>query len=65
MSRHRRDDGPFLLGSTVSYGDFLIAAGLTWLEMADKMVYKKFVGYDKCFEELHEACRPWLKRDEH
>ena len=35
MKQQKKDDGPFVLGSTVSYGDFLIAAIFTWLERVD------------------------------
>lgn len=65
FDQHKTVEGPFLLGNTVSYGDFLIVAILNWLEITDKQVYEGFVGHDERFKRLHEACRPWLKRDDH
>jgi glutathione S-transferase len=65
MKQHKNDDGPFLLGSRVSYGDFLITAIFTWLERADSRVFERFVGYDESFRRVYEACRPWLERDGH
>ena len=65
LTQHKRDDGPFVLGSTPSYGDFLIVAIFNWLEIADEEVYEGFVGFDERFRRLHEACRPWLGRNDH
>jgi glutathione S-transferase len=64
IQQNKRDDGPFVLGSTITYGDFLVAAIFNWLERVHPAVYGKFVGYDESFKKLHEACRPWLKRDD-
>ena len=65
MKQHKKDDGPFLFGSNVSYGDFLITAIFTWLERADSRIFEKFVGYDESFRRVYEACGPWLERDGH
>ena len=65
LSHHKKDDGPFVLGSAVSYGDFLIAAIFHWLETTDREVYEGFVGFDERFRRLHEACRPWLARNDY
>ena len=65
MTEHKQDEGPFVLGSTVSYGDLIIAAFFTWFEKADSVLYERFVGYDETFGKHHEACRPWLARDSH
>ena len=65
MKQHKNDNGPFLLGSSLSYGDFLITAIFTWLERADSRIFEKFVGYDESFRSTYEARRPWLERDGH
>ncbi len=64
LSKHKRDDGPFVLGGTVSYGDFLIAGFFEWLKRADDTLYERFIGYDASFKEHHEACQPCLAKDD-
>jgi len=64
LSKHKRDDGPFILGGTVSYGDFCIAGFFEWVERADRALYKQICDYDESFTRHHEACQPWLMRDD-
>ena len=63
LHKHKKDDGPFVLGSQVSYGDFVIASFFESIERVDKQHYDRMVGYDESFKRLHEVCRPWLERD--
>ena len=53
-----------MLGSQVSYADFLAVAVFECLERCDVESYEKVIGYDPVFKNLHEACRPWLERDD-
>ncbi|KAK5166664.1 uncharacterized protein LTR77_008208 [Saxophila tyrrhenica] len=64
LNRHKRDEGPFVLGGTVSYGDFLIAGFFEWLRRADASLYERYVRYDESFKKHREACEPWLARDD-
>ena len=64
LQKHKKDEGPFVLGSQVSYGDFVIASFFESLERVDKTLYDRLVGYDASFKRLHEVCRPWLERDD-
>jgi hypothetical protein len=63
LHKHKTDDGPFVLGSRVSYGDFPIASLFECAARADPQFYERLVGYDDSFKKLHEACKPWLERD--
>lgn len=63
LSMHKRDDGPFVLGSQVSYGDFFVAGVLQWIQIANEELYQRLVRYDPSFRMHHAACRPWLIRD--
>lgn len=63
LAGSKKNEGPFLLGSTPSYGDFLIAALFESLERLKKDDYEKVMGYDETFTALHEACKPWTKKD--
>lgn len=64
LQKHKKDDGPFVLGSKVSYGDFIIAGFFECVERVDKTLYDRLIGYDESFKSLHEVCRPWLERDD-
>lgn len=64
LSKHRKDEGPFVLGSEPSYGDFVAASLFECVERCCKEDYEKLVGLDERFRMLHEACRPWLVRDD-
>lgn len=64
LSKHRRDEGPFILGSKPSYGDFIVASVFECFERCCVEDYRKAMALDKRFPALHEACRPWLRRDD-
>ena len=63
LTKHRKDSGPFVLGSEVSYGDFVAASLFEAFESVDTKMYDRFMSFDDSFKKLHEACRPWLQRD--
>lgn len=63
IARYRRDDGPFVLGSKISYGDFAIAAFLESIERTHQPTYERLVGYNDVLQDLHLASKDWLKRD--
>ena len=64
LHKHKKDDGPFVLGSQVSYGDFVIASLFEAVERVETSAYDRLMGYDESFKRLHEACRPWFQRDD-
>jgi hypothetical protein len=64
LTKHRKDEGPFALGSQPSYGDFIAAGMFECFERCHPEDYEKLVGLDPTFRALHEACRPWLVRDD-
>ena len=57
--------GPFCLGATPSYADFLIVAFLEWCRCAGGGCFERIVGFDKAFLELYIACDPWLRRNDY
>ena len=64
LTENKRDQGPFILGSTPSYGDLYIIALFQAAEVVSKGMYEKIVGFDQAFRDLHEAGRKWtLKVD--
>lgn len=64
LTKHRRDEGPFALGSQVSYGDFIAASLFECLERTDIDSYHQLMSFDDQFKTLHNKCRPWLQRDD-
>ncbi|KAF2164175.1 hypothetical protein M409DRAFT_56874 [Zasmidium cellare ATCC 36951] len=59
--------GPFVMGSQVSYADFIIVSYFKFLTKIDKDgdAYGRMVGFDPSFEALFKACEKWYARDEH
>lgn len=64
LTQHRKDYGPFVLGSVVSYGDFVAASLFEMVERVDARMYERLIGFDQSFKRLHSACRTWLERDD-
>ena len=60
---YKNDNGPFVLGSEVSYADFVIAALLISVKGAGQDVLDNVIGGDEGLMALWDACQPWLKRD--
>ena len=64
LTKHRKDEGPFILGSEVSYGDLVAASFFECFKRGESKMYERLVGYDESFKKLHEACEPWLQKDD-
>lgn len=64
LHKHKKDDGPFVLGSQVSYGDFIIASLFESLARVVPRLYERVIGYDDSFKKLHDVCKPWLEKDD-
>ncbi|CZT16037.1 related to putative glutathione S-transferase [Ramularia collo-cygni] len=60
LASNKKDKGPFILGSQVCYGDFIIAALLESVRIIGDGLFERFVGYDEQLRELHEACGEWF-----
>jgi len=64
LTTHKNDAGPFLLGSTPSYGDLVATAMFEGLKRALPDQLEKVLSYDDSFSEVYEACKKWtLKAD--
>lgn len=57
--------GPFALGETVSYADFVIVAFLHFAKRVDEAIYEQLVGIEPALKMVYEASTPWLERDDH
>ena len=66
VKEQKRDEGPFLLGSKVCYGDFLIASMMEALRRIGDDLYEKIIKLsgDDSLQKLHETCQKWMKDDQ-
>ncbi|KAL0572296.1 hypothetical protein V5O48_009662 [Marasmius crinis-equi] len=62
LTKYKRDEGPFILGSEPSYGDFIIAAMIDMFRCIGEEAYEKLVGYDTSLRKVYEACGAWLEK---
>jgi glutathione S-transferase len=58
----KNDDGPFCLGNTPSYADFLIVAFLEWCRCLRGNIFERMIGLDPVFGNVYDACEVWLRR---
>lgn len=61
----KSEGGPFALGKTVSYVDFVIVGGLQCFKRADVDIYERIVGVEPALKTLYDASAAWLERDDH
>lgn len=54
-----------LTGVVVSYADFIIVSAIEWVKRTDEADFGRLVGEYPLCGKLHEACKPWLERDDH
>jgi glutathione S-transferase len=64
MKSNKKDEGPFLLGSQVCYGDFILAGIVESTKRIGGGLYEKFVGMEPQLKDLHAACKPWTENDQ-
>jgi len=63
LTEHKKDDGPFILGTQMCYADFIIAAMAEGIRRVDKSTYERCLSYASRFGEVHEACKQWMEKD--
>lgn len=57
--------GPFYLGPTVSYTDFVVVGALQFVKKVDERLFERIVGMEPALGKLYDACGRWLERDSH
>lgn len=60
-------EGPYLMGKTVSYADFILAGLWRFLELLDEDgdLFGRLMQQDEAFSKHYEACKKWMERDSH
>ena len=64
LAEHKQDDGPFVLGSQVSYVDFVIVAFMEAFRRIGEELFERLVGNDESLRNIHKACERWLENDQ-
>jgi glutathione S-transferase len=59
----RKHEGPFFLGETVSYADFIFVSLLRMMERVDEPNFERFLALDSTFPKVYEASKQWLEKD--
>ena len=62
LTKHKRDSGPFILGSQVSYADLVLVAFLESTKRTSQAMLDRIVDFDKSIKDLYDASSRWLKR---
>ncbi|KAF2651933.1 hypothetical protein K491DRAFT_75327 [Lophiostoma macrostomum CBS 122681] len=60
----RKHGGPYFLGKTVSYADFIFVALLHFLKRIDEGFFQRYLSVDPAFKTVYDACSEWLKKDD-
>lgn len=62
LEQCKKDDGPFLRGSQVSYADFGVAGWVEMLSLIGGDLYQKCIVEIPGMLEVRQACQPWFER---
>ncbi|TVY83084.1 Glutathione S-transferase-like protein [Lachnellula suecica] len=57
--------GPFVMGSTPSYADFVVVGLLQFYKVIDEKMFQRVVEIEPVLGKLYDASKPWLERDGH
>lgn len=60
LRRHKKDEGPFILGSKPSYADFYFISTMQMFRQSDQQLFERFLqeaGPE--MRELYKACEKW------
>lgn len=61
----KAEGGPFALGKTVSYTDFVIVSLLQYSKRVDEAIYERAVAIEPSLRIVYDASKQWLERDDH
>jgi glutathione S-transferase len=60
----RKNGGPFFLGETVSYADFIFVGLLQMMKRIDQGLFERFLAFDPAFPKVFEASKEWLAKED-
>ncbi|KAH6645098.1 hypothetical protein BKA67DRAFT_639847 [Truncatella angustata] len=56
--------GPFMMGKTPSYADFVITSFLYYIRRIDQNDFDGMIAIDSALSDIFEACEPWFLKDD-
>src|SRR5690242_10137726 len=59
----QKHDGPFFLGETVSYADFIFVSALYFVNRIDEQAFQKIVSFDPTILKIYEASGQWVAKN--
>ena len=59
----KKHDGPFILGTEVSYADFILVSMLYFVKRVSEEAFQKILSIDDSFSKVYEASRQWFTED--
>ena len=65
LTEHKRDPGPFILGSQMCYTDLMAASIAEFFRRIEQEAFERLTGAVNGLKELHEACASWFERNDH
>ncbi|KAL8790229.1 MAG: hypothetical protein Q9195_006452 [Heterodermia aff. obscurata] len=60
----KAEGGPFALGKTVSYADFVIVSLLHYAKRIDEAIFERAVVIEPSLRIVYDASKQWLERDD-
>ena len=61
----KAEGGPFVLGKSASYADFVVVSFLHFARRIDEAIFERAVVMEPSLKTVYDACRKWLERDDH
>lgn len=59
----KKHDGPFFLGQTVSYADFIFTSMLYFVKQLDESFFQRMLSFDPVFSNIYKASEQWFAKD--
>ncbi|KAF7576797.1 hypothetical protein A1F97_07947 [Pyrenophora tritici-repentis] len=59
----RQHGGPFFLGETASYADFILVSMQHCVKRANEDVYEKLMALDYALPQVYQASKQWLEKE--
>ena len=64
LTNNKKDEGPFIMGSTPCYGDWVIVAAVQMFKAFDEESGERFVRQEPAVRKMYEASKQWVEKDD-
>jgi glutathione S-transferase len=59
----KKHEGPYFLGKTVSYADFIFVSALYFVKCLSEEAYQRMLSLDPSISKVYEASKQWFMKD--